>query len=135
MSRYKILPLPKHFAVEDEEWFWTFNEDYLTCHEKIMPVFNRYGMYYDREEKTGWIETMFGCWRLPFATSFSDELSYVSSEEDLLPPKMVEAIKVIGHYRKLPKVLKDLLYKHECAEMLRDTYRSACKFRLQVINK
>ena len=131
MPRYKAIPLPFYFAIENQEFFDGVTETLLDSWEKIPPVFNRNGMYLDRKKDVCWIETEFGCWKAPFSKQFREELQYISSEEDILPDKVVEAIKVLRHYNMLPKNLRELWWKHRHAVMLRETYRGSRKFLLQ----
>jgi len=130
MSKHKILRLPFYCDIEDEDDFYWFNDRMVSSFEKMAPVFNRYGMYLDRLNSVAWVETMFGCWKLPDFKEFHHQLDYVANDEYILPKKVVAALNVLRNYRMLSKVLRSKLYKHECAIMLRETYRNARKFVL-----
>lgn len=131
MSRYKAIPLPFYFKIENADFFDHITETLLDSWEKMVPVFNRNGMYLDRKANVCWIETKFGCWKAPFTNQFEEHLQYISSEENILPDKVVGAIKILHDYGMLPKNLRETWWKHRHAVMLRYTYRSSKKFLLR----
>ena len=102
---------------------------------KIDPIFNRDGMYLDRKKDFAWIETKFGCWQLHSTKEFHDHLHYISNDERLLHKKVVAAMRVIYNHGLRIKDIDRLSYDHDCAAMLRHTYRSARKWRLTVLGK
>ena len=128
MSRYKVLKLPALFTIEDEDEFLFFNDTYIESLKKIEPIFNRWGMYYDRKKNLAWVETRFGCWELGTGDRWSkEELFYANPEEHILPDKVIEAIKVLHNYGHLPDSLKRKWWLHRNAVELRNTIRSARK--------
>ena len=129
MSRYKVIPLP--FYCSNPEFF---DEYFPDAWESINPIFNRDGMYLDRKSNMCWVESRYGCWKAPTGSIFEDELNYISSDEGILPKRIVEAINTLENYGMLPKILKSALYKHRNAVMLKNTHLSSKKILLRIKN-
>lgn len=135
MTRYKVIPLPFYHIADDLDEFLMHGKGLLEKYTKIDPIFNRYGMYLDRQENFAWIETKFGCWRLDSTKGFHEHLYYISNDERLLHKDIVRAMRVIYNHGLRVKELRRLSYDHECAAMVKATYRSARKWRLSIIGK
>lgn len=133
MGRYKCIPLPFYFADEESEDFFFHGRGMIERYTKIEPVFNRHGMYYDRKEKVAWIETKHGSWQLDDASDFFCQMEYISNDEKILHPRVVQAIKDLERLGVKSKELQKLLITHRNASMIRDTYRSAVKWRVKTI--
>ena len=124
MSRYKVLPLITILDTKDEEDFGFFNKEWLDRKEKTEPIFNRSGTYLDRKRNIFWVETKFGCWILGDKYDFQHELEYQTSDEYILPKKVIAAFRILETYKLLSKELHMKWYQHTNATMLRDTRRS-----------
>jgi len=135
MSRYKCIPLPFFHNLDEEHKFFEYGHGLLERYKRIEPIFNRYGMYLDRQEKIAWIETKHGCWQLDKVGGFFEHLNYISKEEKILHPKVVKALEVLLSEGMLPRGLRKVLYEHSSAVMCRHTYRSSLKWRIMVLGK
>jgi hypothetical protein len=132
MSRYKVLPLPLEFKDYFAEAFYS---DPWNRENPTDPVFNRDGLYYDREKDVCWVETKHGCWILGGKEKFNDELAYRSSDEDILHPDVIKAFKILESHNLLTMDLKRKWWRSRDAEQLRDTYRRARAWRLRTLGK
>lgn len=124
-NRYKILPLPSPYK-------WDLSEEYIddilnTGDIKIEPVFGRDGWYYDRLNDTSWIESKYGCFENRNSGMFKYEMTRLS--HNILPTKVLAAIKVLKHYNMCPKNLLKVLWKDEEVKHLIDIGRSAYRYR------
>ena len=120
MSRYKVLSLPAFLNIEDEIHFYMFNN--LTSKIKIDPIFKRNGMYLDRKTDVCWVETRFGCWIIGNDENFKSELDYQTSNDYIIPNKVITAFKLLEKYNILPSELMLKWYKHSNAVDLKRTY-------------
>lgn len=128
MSRYKVLSLLTILDTKDKEDFGFFNKEWLGRKEKIEPVFNRLGAYFDRVRNIFWVETRFGCWILGDYEAFQHELEYQTSDEYILPKEVIVAFRALEKHKLLTKDLHMKWYQHTNATMLRDTRRSVRKW-------
>jgi hypothetical protein len=129
MSRYKVLPLPTEFTDEFAEFCYT---DPWNRPNKIEPVFNRPGMYFDRKENICWVETTHGCWVLGGRDEFEQELDYQANDEYILHQDVIEAFKVLESHNVLTRSQRELWWRHNYAEQLRDTGRQARKWGINL---
>ncbi len=120
MSRYKVISLPSFLAIEDEVHFYMFNN--LTSKIKIESIFNRHGMYFDRKSNVCWIETKFGCWIIGNSKHFKCELDYQTSNDYILPNKVITAFKLLEKHNILPSELIAKWYRHTIAVELKKSY-------------
>lgn len=132
MSRYKVLPLPLEFQDDFAETFYT---DPWDRPNKIDPVFNRDGLYLDRENNICWVETKHGCWITGGPEKFKDELEYKASEEYILHPDVIKAFKILESHNLLTRELGKKWLRHRHATDLRHTYREVSKRRLRIQNE
>ena len=135
MSRYKCLPLPFYYSSEFIEEFHEDTRGMLERCTPMEPKFNRHGMYIDRKLRITWIETSHGAWVVEKYEEGDEHLHYVSYEEDILPPRAVNAIKDLFRMGIKSADLKELLYKHEIAVNLRRTRRHARKWALGITKR
>lgn len=135
MARYKCLPLPFYYSSEFIDEFHADTRGMLERCTPMEPKFNRRGMYIDRKLRITWIETNHGAWVVEKYEEGDEHLHYVSYEEDILPPRAVNAIKDLFRMGIKSADLKELLYKHEIAVNLRRTKRHARKWALSVGKK
>lgn len=84
----KMLPLMFPFTWEREEWIDCFDD-----WDRVIPVFERNGFYYDRYTKIAWYEINGEAWKCRRNDDFIFQLEHIGDVR--MYPKVFEAIKVL----------------------------------------
>lgn len=106
--QFKVLPTPRWLEYSDRN---TNCKETLSYYERIEPVFNRDGWYYDRLSRSAWYEFGGRAYRCPNSDDFLFELRSLCASERPLPAAAMSAIEVLAAYRvPLVAVLRDNLY-------------------------
>jgi len=145
MSKYKVLSVPCFFG--NMEWVYrseeTTDAEVFDCvvdqlvedkFERLTPVFNRDGWYYDRLAKRSWYEWKGTAWT---NKGCADQFLYELSQHDarMLEPAEVKAIRTLMVYGSANQELLELLWQHEHKVMLRNIYRDAILWRIRLLDK
>lgn len=93
MSKIKVLPLPSCFNCSKEWWI-----DCLEETNKITPIFNRNGYYYDRLKKITWLEINGEAWKYGSVKSFQYDLK-INIGNNRIHNELYQALKTLIGYR------------------------------------
>lgn len=116
MSRYKRLNAPAFFSYADNNPYSLKREGF----QQIEPVFNRNGWYYDRTTKESWYEFGGKAWASE-SGQFLYELALLNTP--WLKDEEIESIKTLKLYGNCPRVLLEMLWRHQDNVDLRNLRR------------
>ena len=136
-EKVKVLPMDNYLAdrCRNSDFFgkdvWYYYED--SDYERIAPVFNRNGRYYDRINKHVWEECDGRAYLEAGLTSFQYRLS-IENHAPLGGP-VRKAIRTLIIYGRCPAELKSLVYLDDQVIALRDTRWHVELFTLNSLKK
>lgn len=126
-NEIKVLPL--------DFWMKRNKKSFLECvksKNKINPVFNRHGYYYNRITKECWIECEFGCY-------LYDEKSFISElklfNHNPLLQKEVDALKTLCLNKQLKKQFSEVLFMDNAWKEIRRVGRNSRKLCLSMLSR
>lgn len=121
--RYKVMSLTFPFSHEKEFW-----EECVKEQDKIIPVFNRNGYFFDRLTKIAWLEINGEAWKYGNWESFKFDLD-INQGNNRIHPTVYVAIKTLMSQGLASKKQREIHYIEWMMRQLRSTYLNARKWK------
>lgn len=121
ISKNKVKVLSITFPFNYEKKFWI---DCLKETDKIRPVFNRNGYYYDRISKKTWLEINGEAWLYSSKEHFLYDLC-TNEGNNRISSEAFDAIGLLIEQGLADKKLKKIYYTEKDTRLLLETSRSA----------
>ena len=125
----KVLPLDSPFTCDKEYW-----EECVEEKNRIKPVFNRNGYYYNRYTKTSWLEINGEAWKYYVSqydkNSMREHYQYaldISIGNNRMMPEVFNAIGILMKNRAASREQKHKYYIERDMRGLREIYINSAK--------
>jgi hypothetical protein len=122
-----MLALDSPFIYEKDYWAECVKES-----DRITPIFNKDGYFYDRYDKKAWIEVNGEAWRYGDKDGFLFKLA-INDGNNLLSNDIMKAIKLLMREGMASKKQIELHYNQRCRKAIRATYVDSWKWRQRIL--
>lgn len=129
-TRYKKLGLRFPFTLDKDFW-----EECVEESNRINPVFNSNGFYYDRLTQKVWLEINGEAWYYNNKAHFLYDLNLETAKQNRLHKDVINAIEILQKYRFVSKRQSDLLHWEYNVQMIRKVHLDSRLHAISILKK